>query len=59
MEVLRFDSREPNPRYQAMLDEVKEQVATATVICANQPGADRYNAQLPEVFPLFESEIAC
>ncbi|HTA41218.1 MAG TPA: hypothetical protein VK789_02155 [Bryobacteraceae bacterium] len=59
MEVLRFDSREPNPRYQAMLDEVKEQVATATVICANQPGADRHNAQLPEAFPLFESEIAC
>lgn len=59
MEVLRFDSREPNPRYRALLDEVREQVATATVVCASRPGADRYNAQLPEARPLFESEVAC
>lgn len=59
MEVLRFDSREPNPRYRAMLSEVREQIASATVVCASQAGVDRYNAQLPQAFPLFESEVAC
>lgn len=59
MEVLRFDSREPNPRYRAMLDEVREQIATAAVICASRASEDRYSRELPQPFPIFESEIAC
>lgn len=59
MEVLRFDSRESNPRYRAMLDEVREQVAMAPVICAGRAGENRHNAQLPHAYPLFESEVAC
>ncbi len=59
MEVLRFDSRRPNPRYQPMLDEVREHIAMAPVIYANQSGADGYGSGLPETIPLFESEVAC
>lgn len=59
MEVLRFDSRELNPRYRSMLNEVRAQVATAPVVCASRPGENRHNARLPEAYPLFESEVAC
>jgi hypothetical protein len=59
MEVLRFDSREPNARYAPMLDELREQVATAPVFCAVSPRADRHKQWLPQSFPLFESEVAC
>jgi hypothetical protein len=59
MEVLRFDSREPNRRYTSMLDELRDQVAAAPVFCAETPRADRHRRWLPESFPLFESEVAC
>lgn len=59
MEVLRFDSRTPNLRYQGMLDEVRSQIATAPVICARRTGENRHNEQLPAPLPLFESEVAC
>jgi hypothetical protein len=58
MEVLRFDSREPNPRYGAMLDELRELVATAPVIRAAGPRAVRHKPFLPESFRLFDSEVA-
>jgi hypothetical protein len=59
MEVLRFDSREPNAKYRVMLDELREQVATAPVYCAEPPREDRHKQWLPQSFPLFESEVAC
>jgi hypothetical protein len=59
MEVLRFDSREPNAKYQTMLDDLREQVATAPVFCAEPPREDRHIKWLPRPFPLFESEVAC
>ena len=59
MDVLRFDSREPNRRYASKLDELREQVAEAPVYCAERPRADRHNQWLPQSFPLFEPEIAC
>ena len=58
MEVLRFDSRETNPKYSVMLEEIREQLAKAPVICARKTGEDRYRSLLPESFPLFEPE-AC
>ncbi len=59
MEVLRFDSRELSPRYRSMLNEVREQIIMAPVICAGRPGENRHNARLPEAYQLFESEVAC
>jgi hypothetical protein len=59
MEVLRFDSREPNLRYQAILDEVREQIATAPIICSGKAGENRYGTRLSQPFPLFEAEVAC
>ncbi len=59
MEVLRFDSREPNPRYGSMLDELREEVAAAPVFCAASPREDRHKQWLPQAFPLFEPEVAC
>lgn len=59
MEVLRFDSREPNAKYGDMLDELREQVANAPVFCAEPPREDRHRQWLPQPFPLFESEVAC
>ena len=34
MEILRFDSDRPNPRYQSWIDECQTYLATAPVICA-------------------------
>jgi hypothetical protein len=34
MEVLRFDSRLPSPRYQRVIDEIRSQIPTVPVICA-------------------------
>jgi hypothetical protein len=34
MEILRFDSERPNPRYQSWIDECQTYLATAPVICA-------------------------
>ena len=59
MEVLRFDSREPNAKYRDMLDELREQVATAPVFCAERPREDRHIQWLPQPFPLFESGVTC
>ena len=59
MEVLRFDSREANPKYAAMLEELRQQVSRAPVICAQESGENRYKSLLPQSFPLFEPEVAC
>lgn len=59
MEVLRFDSREANPKYASMLEDLREQVSQAPVICAEKSGEDLHNSLLPQSFPLFEPEIAC
>jgi hypothetical protein len=38
MEVVRFDSRQPNPRYQVLINQIKRELTTAQVICAtNEP----------------------
>jgi hypothetical protein len=58
MEVLRFDSREANPKYSVMLEEIREQLANVPVICARKSGEDRYKSRLPESFQVFEPE-AC
>jgi hypothetical protein len=58
MEVLRFDSRETNPKYAGMLEELREQVAEAPVICADNSGRDRLQSLFPESFPLLEHEVA-
>jgi hypothetical protein len=40
MEVLRFDSRAPNPKFEGMLSELLHQIATAPLCCAeNAPRA--------------------
>jgi hypothetical protein len=59
MEVLRFDSREPNKKYQSQLDELREQVAIAPVFRAEMPREDRPKHWVPPSMPLFESELAC
>jgi len=59
MEVLRFDSRESNSKYSAMLQEIREQLVEAPLICARKTGEDRHKSRLPESFQLFEPEIAC
>jgi hypothetical protein len=59
MEVLRFDSREPNAKFRDMLDELREQVATAPIFCSEPLREDRHRRRLPQPFPLFESEVAC
>jgi hypothetical protein len=56
MEVLRFDSRETNPKYAGMLEDLREQVAGAPVICADKPAEER---NVLGSFPLFEPEVAC
>ena len=35
MEIVRFDSRLPNPRYHALVDQLKTELALAPVICAS------------------------
>jgi hypothetical protein len=38
MEVVRFDSRQPNPRYQILINQIKQELTAARVICAtNEP----------------------
>jgi hypothetical protein len=56
MEVLRFDSREMNPKYAGMLDDLRNQVAGATVICADKPGQER---NVVGSYPSFEPVAAC
>ncbi len=59
MEVLRFDSREANPKYAAMLEEIREQISRAPVIWAEESGENRHKSRLPQSFALFEPEVAC
>jgi hypothetical protein len=37
MELLRFDSRVPNAKYQPVIDEIRSQVPFVPVICAHKP----------------------
>jgi hypothetical protein len=59
MEVLRFDSREPNRKYESMLSELRDQIACAPVVCTPIASEDWHTRRLPQAAPLFESEIAC
>jgi hypothetical protein len=59
MEVLRFDSRRPNPKYLAMIEELRLQVATTPVITAPRGSENWHRTWLPPSIPVFESEIAC
>ena len=59
MEVLRFDSRRPNPRFRGMLNEVRDLIRTVPVIYAGNGCENRNTANLPESFGLVESEVAC
>jgi hypothetical protein len=36
MELVRFDSREPSPKYQAMVNRLKEDLADSQVVCASE-----------------------
>jgi hypothetical protein len=55
MEVLRFDSREPNPKYDAMLQQIRQEIAKAPVISAATPGMERHKPLLRDSFALVES----
>jgi hypothetical protein len=48
MEVLLFDSREPNPKYQGYIEEVKAQITSLDVICRD----DQSSSGLLHHFPL-------
>ena len=37
MEVLRFDSREPNPKYASMIQNLADQIATRPIVCPGEP----------------------
>jgi hypothetical protein len=39
MNVLRFDSDLPNPRYEGWIEQIRQQLATAPVICQGRPVA--------------------
>jgi hypothetical protein len=43
MEVLRFDSRVPCPRYQHVIDEIRSQIPSVQVICGQKP-ADNWTS---------------
>lgn len=45
MEIVRFDSRLPNPKYQVLVNQLKEQLAVAPVLCATE-GMDAPTEQL-------------
>jgi hypothetical protein len=55
MEVLRFDSREPNPKYGALLERIRHDLATAPVISAGSPIAERHKPLLRDAFALVKS----
>jgi hypothetical protein len=56
MEVLRFDSRDTNPRYAAMLEELREEMARAPVICAEKFVEERHYSLMSESY--FEPQAA-
>jgi predicted GNAT family N-acyltransferase len=39
MTILRFDSNRPNPRYEAWIERIREELLTAPAICATAPPA--------------------
>lgn len=41
MQILRFDSRDPNPKYKMWVDELRCQLASAPVICRNLARPER------------------
>ena len=38
MEIVRFDSRLPNPKYQVLVNQLKAQLAVAPVLCGSEGG---------------------
>jgi hypothetical protein len=46
MNVLRFDSKLPNPRYEAWIEQIRDQIWTAPVICRTAQGQYRENESL-------------
>ena len=48
MEVLRFDSREPNPRYATMIQNLANQIAKRPIVC---PGVPVRRAIVPQHVP--------
>jgi hypothetical protein len=46
MNVLRFDSSLPNPRYEAWIEEIRDQIWTAPVICRTAQGQYTMNDSL-------------
>jgi hypothetical protein len=47
MEVLRFDSREPNPKYAGYIEEVKEHISGLSVVCKEAPSEAVQRHQFP------------
>jgi hypothetical protein len=58
--MLRFDSRTPNPKYRAWIDEIRTQLTTVSVICKKQIRRDWDTAleQLPAVQGSFAMGLA-
>jgi hypothetical protein len=46
MEVLRFDSRQPNARYAPIVDALRAQLAALPVFCPNEAPAEEKTAGL-------------
>jgi hypothetical protein len=46
MNVLRFESNRPNPRYEAWIEQIRDEIWTAPLICRTAQDARRTNASL-------------
>ena len=51
MEIVRFDSRLPNPKYQALVNQLKAELAMAPVFCASQ-GTEDVDSQSRQLLSL-------
>jgi hypothetical protein len=58
MEMLRFDSREPNPKYKQQIDQLRADLPRIPVVCRESPGLWRnLAARLPSRLPGWTDEL--
>ncbi len=52
MEIVRFDSRLPNPRYQVLVNQLKTELALAQVFCASTEAVEEMGTQSRQLIAL-------